>query len=194
MTFRVPTPGWNNFILGESMIDWLQRTDPDQHWVLDELTNEPKAPSDPDLESPYVWTIRPTISSSQFQAITHEQLFVTPMPVVSPVWPGLANVVLGDSQALSDGLVLTGNIRGLLFTIIRDAPGGGRWKFGDLSSWNNVGAVTFQTDNGEWERPITISVDTQIVVPTTMVIASSAVIRLTSPFSGTVTPWSLPSD
>jgi hypothetical protein len=186
MTFRIPTPNWLDVEPLDTLLSFLQRTDPDQHWEQDELTGEPKAPSDPDLERPYVWTIRPAISSAQFKTLVEASLFLQNPIYVPPVWPGAGQAILLEEVALEDGLVISGDMRGLLFTITRDAPGGGRWKFGDVSSWNNVGAVAFLDDNGDYERPTTISVDTQVVVPTTMARAHGAVIRFSSPFSGTV--------
>jgi hypothetical protein len=194
MTFRMPTPNWADVRLGENLLGFLQRTDPDQHWVVDDATGEPKAPSDPDLESPYIWTLRPAISSLEFASMVLSFFFSQAPAPTAPIWPGAGRVSVLESLTLTDGLVISANLRGLLFAITREAPGGGRWKFGDVSSWNNVGAVAFLDDHGEYERPITISVDTQVVVPLTMTMAAGAIIRLTSPFSGTVTPWVYSTD
>jgi hypothetical protein len=189
MTFRIPTPDWRDLRPNENLLGWLTRTDPDQGWVYDDLTQEPKAPSDPDLESPYVWTIRPSFSSAEFLAYVAAKLQLTNPAWLSPIWPGLENARVGGPYELADGLVVPGPMRGLVFAISRISPGGGRWKFGDVSSWNNVGAVAFLDDNGDYERPITISVDTQVVVPIAMVRATSAIIRFTAPFAGTVSAW-----
>lgn len=108
----------------------------------------------------------------------------------TPAWPGLANVTLGDSVALSDGLVVTGPMHGLLFTITGYPPGAGKYVFGDVDSWQHTGGVIFCTDNGYYERAESFGLETQILVPRTMEQADSAIVRLNGGWSGTVRPWS----
>lgn len=106
-----------------------------------------------------------------------------------PMWPGLANVTLGDAVALSDGLEVTGPMHGLLFTITGHPTGAGKYEFGEVDSWQHTGGVIFCSDNGDYERAESFGLERQIVVPRTMESAASATIRLNTAWSGTVRTW-----
>lgn len=105
------------------------------------------------------------------------------------LWPGAGNAEIGEPIALSDGLVVTGPLNGLLFTITGTPSGAGKYVFGDVDSWQHTGGVIFCTDNGYYERAESFGLETQIVVPRTMEQAASAVVRLNSGWSGTVRAW-----
>lgn len=107
-----------------------------------------------------------------------------------PLWPGLDNVTLGASHALSNGLLVSGPLHGLLFTITGQPEHNQRYLFGTVNSWSRVGAAIFTTDRGDSERSQSFALDTQILVPTTMEAAASATIRLNSGWQGTVRAWS----
>lgn len=106
-----------------------------------------------------------------------------------PMWPGLANVTLGDAVALSDGLEVTGPMHGLLFTITGHPSGAGKYEFGEVDSWQHTGGVIFCSDNGDYERAESFGLERQILVPRTMEQAASATIRLNTAWSGTVRTW-----
>lgn len=186
----IPTPDWTAILDTDTMLTWLQRTDTSGlTWLADVDTGQPIAVIH-DTNDVGVGLIAPTMTDAEFNAVKPSAVSPTGRPV-APVWPGLDKVTLGQPIALSNGLVINSPLDGLIFAITRDSAGGGRWQFGEVSSWNNVGAVMFETDNGDFERAITIGVDTQVVVPLTMVRAAGAVVRFTNPFSGTVTPWTI---
>lgn len=105
------------------------------------------------------------------------------------LWPGAGSVEIADPVALSDGLVVTGPLNGLLFTITGTPSGAGKYVFGDVDSWQHTGGVIFCTDNGYYERAESFGLETQIVIPRTMEQAASAVIRLNAGWSGTVRAW-----
>lgn len=111
------------------------------------------------------------------------------VPGAAPIWPGLDNVTVGSSAALSDGLVIEGPMDGLLFTIDSASANKGKYGFGSVSSWQHVGAVIFGTDRGDYERAQSFGIDTEVVVPHTMKVADSAIIRFNGGFTGTVRPW-----
>lgn len=113
----------------------------------------------------------------------------TVIPPQRPVWPGVANVTLGAEVALSNGLTIAGPLHGLLFTITEAAPRAQKYLFGTVASWSRVGAVIFESDRGDFERSQTFSIDTQVMVPMTMEVADSAIIRLNTGWVGTVRPW-----
>lgn len=112
-----------------------------------------------------------------------------PDVAVPPVWPGLDGVTLGEVTALSDGLILTGPMHGVLLTITDHPVRYQGYDFGDVISWSRVGQIIFGTDRGDYERSQTFALDTQIIVPTTMQEAASAIIRLNQGWEGTVRTW-----
>lgn len=109
--------------------------------------------------------------------------------VSTPLWPGVADVTLGDSVALTDGLVVTGPLHGLLVTVTGHPPGAGKYVFDDVDSWQHVGGVVFCTDNGYYERAESIGLQQQVLVPRTMEVAGSAIFRVNAGWTGTVRPW-----
>ena len=186
----VPTPDWAGILDTDTQLSWLQRSDTSGLlWTQAEGLPTPQAQLF-NFEGTAAGHIISLITEAEFNALKPGAVAPTGRPV-APVWPGLDKVTLGEPIALSNGLVINSPLDGLIFAITRDSAGGGRWQFGEVSSWNNVGAVMFETDGGAFERAITIGIDTQVVVPLTMVRAAGAVIRFTNPFSGTVTPWTI---
>lgn len=115
-----------------------------------------------------------------------------PPPVVppqAPVWPGLANVTLGSSTPLSDGLELAGPMHGLLLTVTGTPPNAGRYLFGAVKSYTHVGAVMFKADNDHWERPESIGIEAHILAPKGLESADAAILRVNPGFTGTVRTW-----
>lgn len=106
-----------------------------------------------------------------------------------PLWPGLANVTLGASLPLTDGMTVPGPLHGLIFTITASAPRAQKFMFGTVASWARVGQVLFVTDRGDYERGQTYGIDQHIVTPTTMQSAASALILVNPNWEGTVRPW-----
>lgn len=105
------------------------------------------------------------------------------------LWPGLAGVTLGDAVAISNGLVVTGPMHGILVNITDAPAGAGKYVFGDVNSWQHTGGVIFCSDNGYYERAESFGLEQQILVPRTMEMAASAVLRVNSGWVGTVRPW-----
>lgn len=135
-----------------------------------------------------------TGSNYTFQDILDAIAAITPGgpgesgPALS-LWPGQENVTLGAELPLSDDLSVPGPLHGLLFTITDSAPRAQSYMFGAVASWARVGQCLFVTDRGDYERSQTFGIDRQILVPLTMEVAASALIRLNSNWSGTVRPW-----
>jgi hypothetical protein len=109
--------------------------------------------------------------------------------VVPPVWPGLANVTLGTSQALADGLVIVGPLSGVILSITGVPPATPFYAFGTRLSYKWLGAVTFVDDNNQAEEAQPLGFDHLIITPRKMAQAASAVLRLKSGTTGTVQPF-----
>lgn len=143
-------------------------------YVVRDLTQSPSV----DLE----WVT--TMTESQWATFVAGAAHVT-----APVWPGLANVTLGTTLTLSDGLVVPGPLDGLLLTVSSVSYPVSFYPFGTHKSFVKVGAVVFVDDNGQLEHSQSIGLDTQVLCPLVMNQAASAIVRLKSGTVGTVRPW-----
>lgn len=116
-------------------------------------------------------------------------LFPAETRSLAPVWPGIANVTLGTPVALAAGVTVTGPLDGVLVSITSTPSYTGLFDFDGDPSYRNVGAITFQSDNGQDELPQTLGFASAIYCPRQMATASLAKIRTPGAIVGTVTPW-----
>jgi hypothetical protein len=114
-----------------------------------------------------------------------------PRSTVPPVWPGEGHVTYGDSHALSNGLTITEAMHGVLVHITEHPPGAGVYGFGDMRSWGHAGACAFKSDHGEFEWPISLGPEDQIITPRSMGVAAGCVLRVGGGYGGTVVPWTI---
>lgn len=117
-------------------------------------------------------------------------LLLTSTPV-APVWPGLANVTLGSTTALTNGLMLTGPMDGVIVAILSAPPGKAKYAYGLINAYQHIAALSFTDDDGHQEHFQAIQFESQIYVPTTMVIAAGVIFRVDPAVTGTVTPWTI---
>lgn len=115
--------------------------------------------------------------------------FPTTSAVVAPVWPGLANVTLGASLALSNGLTVPGPLEGVIVDITAVSPPISFYPFGAIRSYVRAGALVFVDDHGDAEFPAPFGPDHEVICPRQMERAAHAVVRLSSGVVGTITPW-----
>lgn len=127
-----------------------------------------------------------TIDAHQFAAL--KSAAVAGLPT-APVWPGLANVTLGASLALSDGLTVPGPLHGVIVHITSVAPPIGFYPFGAVKSFVRAGALVFVDDNGDAEFPAPFGPDHEVICPRQMARADHVIVRLTSGVVGTIRPW-----
>jgi hypothetical protein len=111
-------------------------------------------------------------------------------PTVPPVWTTTDQETLGSEQALVDGLDLSGPMDGILIAITAHPPGAGVFGFGDMRSWGHAGAVAFRTDRGDYEWPISLGPQNQVITPRSMRVAAGARVRLGNGFHGTARTFS----
>lgn len=179
---------------GETLMAYLVRTRPQYEWEDGDGANEPAARVliNDQGENVY-YTLCARLSRAEWANYVG-QVYPPPPPasiLVAPVDPGEARKTYGETLALSNGLVIPGPLDGVKIAITAHPSGSGRWAFGEVSSWNNVGAIIFQADGGDYERAITIGLDSQTVVPVAMVRAASATLRIHGAWEGTITPWTI---
>lgn len=107
----------------------------------------------------------------------------------APVWPGLANVVLGATLTLADGLLVPGPLDGVISTIADVAYPSSFYPFGPIKSYVKVASIAFVDDDGQAEWPQPLSFEKHIVCPRMMLQADHAYCRVQTGTIGTVTPW-----
>lgn len=111
----------------------------------------------------------------------------------APVWPGLANVTIGQQKPLAVGVTLAGPLHGVIIDVTSAGTHGPPFQFdGDLSH-QKIGAITFQTDNGKNEFPQLLGFGHAIYTPKAMKQANAAKIRCAADVIGTATAWRLTS-
>lgn len=110
---------------------------------------------------------------------------------VAPVWPGLGNVTIGAGVPLAPGFTVAGPLDGVLIEITSVPPQTGRYVFDGHSSWTHVGALSFVSDNGDFEPPQTFGFELAILTPKTMKRAASVAGRAKQALTGTCYPWSI---
>lgn len=106
-----------------------------------------------------------------------------------PVWPGLANVTLGDPVALSDQLVLVGPMDGVLINVSTPPSKVGVYRIGERYYDYKVGELTFETDNGETESFQYLGFRQAIYTPRTMQRAAKCRFRVLAGAEGSATLW-----
>lgn len=163
---------------------WATRTHPAAPWVSDVAGMAFERDS---LNGAILWYV--DLTPEQFRVIKESGGTAVR---VAPVWPGLANVTLGASHALVDGLVIAGPMNGVIVTVTTVPPQTGFYPFGSRRSFVHIGGVIFVDDNGEAEHSQTIGLDDQVVVPRSMTSATSAIFRVKSGTVGTVRAWTSP--
>lgn len=131
-----------------------------------------------------------TIDNAQFQQIK-ALLFPTALVDVAPVWPGLANVTLGTPVSLALGVTITTPMDGVLVEITSVPAKQGSFAFDAISSWRNVGALAFGSDNGDYEFPQTLGFTSAVYTPKQLLHAASVAVRTTIGVAGTITPWTV---
>lgn len=107
----------------------------------------------------------------------------------APVWPGLANVTLGATLTLADGLLVPGPLDGVIATITAVAYPSSFYPFGPIKSYVKVASIAFVDDDGQAEWPEPLSFEKHVVCPRSMVRADHAYCRVQTGTIGTVTPW-----
>jgi hypothetical protein len=111
---------------------------------------------------------------------------------VAPIWPGLSGVTLGVPHDITaPGEVVSGSLDGLLLDITGVPSWAGKFDFGGATSWRNIGAVSFTSDNGQEEFPQTMGFSNNVILPKSMAHASGYVYRAAVGVTGTLTPFTI---
>lgn len=153
------------------------------------LGNGLPAIPDPGSNS-YFWVVN--IPDDQFLVLKRAALAGGAPPAEPPIWPGLAGVTLGTSVPLDVGVTVAGPLSGVLIALTTVPTDKAFFDFdGDLS-YRNLGAVTFQSDNGDNELPQPLGFTSALYLPKSMETASACILRSTGGVLGTITPFTIP--
>lgn len=131
-----------------------------------------------------------TLTPAEFEWFREVAEGIPPIPIVAPVWPGLANVTLGASVALAGtGVTVAGPLDGVIVHLTSEPQPLPYYDFNGKISWGKIGAVAFEDDNGDSEEMQLLGFEDAVYVPKSMRQATFCNIRLKSGTLGTVTPW-----
>jgi hypothetical protein len=180
-----PGVPWNpvDILAGETLIANLQRQMPTWSWT--DADNYPFHASEP--VTAFHWTVYCDLTPEDFallEAQLHPKLLVLP-----PVWPGLDNVTLGSSVALAPNLTIAEPMDGVIIALSSVPSPRGYYSYDGLKAYQQIGALTFLSDNGDAEYIQALGFTEQVYAPKLMVRAAAVKIRTSPGVTGTVTPW-----
>jgi hypothetical protein len=178
-----PQPSYSSILRTDSIADWLNREVPAYTW-FDDGTFGPYVYTLSNVDSQFIFVFK--VSNGEWPILLR-QLF--PKFNLDPGWPGLADVLIGTPVALDVGFTVAGPMNGVLIDITGVPTKQGFFEFDTVRSWRNVGAIAFQTDNGDEELPQTLGFVNAVYCPRTFVQASAVVGRCSAGVTGTCTPW-----
>lgn len=141
-------------------------------------------------ENTYFWVVN--IPDDQFLVLKRAALAGGAPPPEPPIWPGLSGVTLGTPVAIDTGVTVTGPMAGVLVDITSVPAEKAFFDFDGDISYRNIGALTFQTDNGQDELAQTLGFTSAIFLPKTMTEAASCLVRTVGGVVGTLTPFTVP--
>lgn len=176
-----PTGDWTDLLPADTRLTWLTRTEPSKVWHEEAIDgtvwcyyNE---------ASPYAEQVFFALTEMEFQGQKATRL------AVAPIWPGLANVTLGDPVALGSDVTIPGPLDGVLIALTTPPSGLSSFSMGGQTWYYRAGQVAFVSDNGDTETWQYITWTNALYCPRAMVRAASAILRGLAGVEGTVTPW-----
>lgn len=125
-------------------VDWLNRVWGDTHFV----DAGGGAPGFTDDNSNFMWV--PWLQQPLFEILRDRALGVSGA-TGAPVWPGIAGVTLGTSVPIDTGVTVVGPMQGVLIALTSVPAEKSFFTFDTDNSYRNIGALTFQSDNGDDE-------------------------------------------
>jgi hypothetical protein len=108
-----------------------------------------------------------------------------------PVWPGVADTVISDSQPLSTGLTITRPMDGCII-VLDSVPDKASWfQFDDVKSYRNLGALSFFNDDSDQEFPQPLGFSDMLYTPKQMVRAAGVKVRTVGGVEGRIWTWTI---
>lgn len=179
--FTSPRPDFTDILPGESVVDWLNRTDAN-HWTWEYDDRSGLAVSY-DAPSGENWYAMRCMLRSLTTAPTGA--------LGAPIWPGQAGVTDGEPTVLTETGIVTAPMDGIKLTVDSGPGGAGQWGVGDFRSYYRAGYVVFLDADGHADTTQFVGPDDNIFAPKGMTTAASVVVGLNKATQITVTPWTL---
>lgn len=132
----------------------------------------------------------PVYSTCLLTELEFSKLITNPRPT-PPVWPGLTKVTLGASVALATALTVVAPMDGIIVAITAPPAGHGSYNYAGVFSYQNVGSLSFYSDNGDQEFQLALGFTSAVYCPRAMTRAAGVKIRTAPGLTGTVTPWTV---
>jgi hypothetical protein len=182
-------PDWDDILITDTMLDWLNRTDTDRTWYQDEESNLPYARLGAPETDEYNFYLRPMFSQLQFIAYQIARWQVSNPPKLPPVWPGLGEVTLSTPVALAPGVTIEEAMDGVLVHITAVDPKQMYFTYDDVKAYRHIGALAFFSDEGDLEMWQTLGFVDAVYTPRSMQHAAGVKLMTPGGTEGTVTPW-----
>jgi len=182
-------PNWSDMLAGESMLDWLNRTDTDRTWFLDPSNGTPIARLGPAETTEYDFWLRPNFTQQQYEAERNRATDTERTPLVPPVWPGADNVTLGTPVALAPGVTIEEGMDGVIVHITAVDPKQMFFTYDDVKAYRHIGALAFFSDEGDLEMWQTLGFVDAVYTPRSLEHAAGVKLMTPGGTEGTVTPW-----
>ncbi len=187
----IPDPPNNVLLLDYSTIlssdatadDWVHRVYPSANWTIPRRQTITLQGDDGFFYS------MPWLNQVVFDALKGS---VAPSgAIAAPVWPGLAKVTLGTSVALSDAFTITETMDGVLVAITAAPVGRGSYDYDGVKSYQNVGSLSFFSDDGDQEFQLALGFTSAVYCPRAMAHAAGVRVRTSPGLTGTCTAWTI---
>jgi len=181
-----PSVTTDSILKDDTVLSWLQREEPLWAWASWNggpmiAANNPGDPNDPGAVCIF--------DPASFEGAKRNLGLYSTNSL--PVWPGLANVILGTPVALSPALAITADMDGILVQSLTPSAPKPTTNFGGAPNYRAVGGLSFVNDDGEAEHVQALAFENQVYVPLTMAHASGVIFKCDSTVDATVTPWTL---
>lgn len=186
---NIPYLDWTTISSGDaSTLAWLDRVYAGVGWY-DAGGGMVAAPSN-DGQNVAAVLISPA-RFAELKALANPTTPTTPL-YVPPVFPGVANVTYGDSQSMdAPNGSLSGPADGYKIEIDAVPSWAGKFDFGAVQSWRNVGAIAFVDDEGVPEPPQTLGITPAHYVPRSMAHSVGAYYRIATGYHAAATPFTI---
>jgi hypothetical protein len=165
-----------------SIMDWLNRTVPSYVWEM--LGNQTISYTNTIGGDCWIICNMRELEFRQWQAINSTLTLLQ-----APIWPGLANVTIGSPVAIAPGVTITTPMDGVLIELSTIPSKAGFFTFDDVSSYRNIGALAFFSDDGQEEYPQLLGFTSAVYSPKAMTQAAGVKLRAIGGLVGTITPW-----
>lgn len=183
-----PNPDYTDIQSDDTVLSWLTRTETTRTtWQAD--ANTGFCYSTDLVGDEYQYQIWCTLTDAELLRLGGFGGAVASGGV--PVWPGLAGVTLGDAVALAEQVTVDGPLDGVIVSITGVPNNRSGWTYGADEAYIKIGALTFETDNGDLEAVQALGFTSAIYCPRTMQHAAGCRLRCPPDVTGTVTPWSI---